>query len=51
MEFSNISDKDFKRLIGFDRVKYNKMLEVVTKAHLKARMKDDEEIVELLNAI
>ena len=40
MDIAILDDNKFQRFTGIKRNTYNKMLEIVTKAHLKARKKD-----------
>ncbi len=39
MKILNLSDSEFQRLLGIKRPTFNKMLEIVTKAHRLAKTK------------
>lgn len=39
MEISKLKESEFQRYTGIKRKTYNKMLEIVTKAHIEARKK------------
>ena len=40
MDIKTLNDGEFQRYTGIKRKTYDKMLEIITEAHLKARRKD-----------